>query len=192
MLGLINDQQNLELLGDGRRRARLLHKAGGRRSCLFHHVSDGAEGTEEARGTSGRGGLGLLRLLSRLGGMPLLRCRGAGGRLDQCRTFGWGLCRGRSCRGGCNLLGRRGGGRGWRSRWVRPLKVCHVAVGQVGHEAAVRESAPEEVHDFGRMVGLSISRSFFFFFFLVLKCLCWISRLDGVKAEAALDQRLDE
>lgn len=174
MLGLINDQQNLELLGEGRRWGRLLHKAGGRRGRLFDHVGDGAEGAEEAGGTSGRGGLGLLGLLSRLGGVPLLRCRGAGGRLDQSGTFGWGLCRGRSCRGGCSLLGRRGGGGGWRSRWVRPLKVCHVAVGQVGHEAAVRESAPEEVHGFGRMVALSISRSvvcFVCLFFFSLTCL---------------------
>lgn len=151
MLGLIDDQQDLELLGEGRRWSRLLHKPGGRRSCLLDHVGYGAEGAEEARGTSRGGwGLGLLGLLSHLGWASLLGSRDICRSLGRCRSFGRGL-------GGCHswsfpLLGR-GGGAGWRrSRWVRPLEIRHVAVRQVGHEAAVREAAPEEVHDCCRKV----------------------------------------
>lgn len=158
MLRLINDQQDLELLGKGWRGSRLLHKPGGGCSCLFDHVGDGAEGAEETRGTTrgGGGGLGLLGLLSLLGWTPLLSCREAGGSLGWCWRFGWGLGRD-ACRGrGCTLLGRGGGGGGRRSRWVRPLEICHVAIRQVGHEAAVREAAPEEVHDCGRKVSLGV------------------------------------
>lgn len=171
MLWLINDQQNLELLGEGWRGSRLLHKASSRCGCLFDHIGDGAEGAEEARGTTG-GGLGLLRLLSLLARAPLLSCRRAGRHLGRSWSFGWG--RGRSRR--CTLLGRGGGSGGRRSRWVRPLEVCHVAIGKVGHEAAVRETASEEVHDCGRKVGPSVGQ-------LVSPL---ILGLNGVKAEAGL------
>lgn len=88
MLGLIDDQQDLELLGEGGRGSRLLHKPGSGCGRLFDHVGDGAEGAEEARGTAGRGGgLGLLRLLTRT---PLLSCGGAGWRLGWCWSFGRG------------------------------------------------------------------------------------------------------
>jgi len=170
MLGLINYQQNLEPLGEGRRGSWLLHKTGGGCSRLFDRIGDGAEGAEEARGTTGEG-LGLLRLLSLLGQTPLLRCGGAGWCLGRCRTFGRGQGRGRRHGRSCALLGRRGSSRGWRSRWVRPLEVCHVAIGKVGHEAAVRETATEEVHDCGWKVGISIGW-----------CLL-ISRLNGVKGD---------
>ncbi len=160
MLGLINDQQDLELLGEGGRGSRLLHKPGGGRSRLFDRVGDGAEGAEEARGaTGGGGGLGLLRLLSQLVRTPLLSCGGAGWRLGRHWSFGRGQGRGGRRGWGCTLLGRGGSGRGRRCRWVRPLEVRHVAVGQVGHEAAVREAAPEEVHDCGWKVGLSVGCS---------------------------------
>lgn len=114
MLGLINNQQNLELLGEGRRRSRLLHEPSSGCSCLFDHVGDGAEGAEEARGTTR--GLGLLRLLRLLGWTSLLGCRGAGRNLGWCWSLSRGL--GRSC----TLLGGRRGGSGGRwSRWVSPL-----------------------------------------------------------------------
>lgn len=183
MLGLINDQQDLELLGEGGRGSRLLHKPGGGRSRLFDHVGDGGEGAEEARGATGGGGggLGLLRLLSQLVRTPLLSRGGAGWRLG--RRWGFGRGQGRAgCRGwGCTLLGRGGGSGGRRCRWVRPLEVRHVAVGQVGHEAAVREAAPEEVHDCGRKVGFSVDR------LVALKVCLLISWLNGVKAETGRD-----
>lgn len=105
MLGFINDQQYLELLGEGRRGGRLLHKPGGGCSRLFDRVGDGAEGAEETRRTTG-GGLGLLRLLSQLARTSLLGGGGAGRRLGWCLRFGWGLGRSRSCGGHSTLLGR--------------------------------------------------------------------------------------
>lgn len=157
MLRLVNDQQDLELLGKRRGRSRLLHKPSSRCSCLFDHVGDGAEGAEEAGGATGRGGLGLLRwLLSLLAWTALLGCRRACWCLGRRWSYSWGLGRGGSVCWGFTLLRRGGGGRGRRSRWVGPLEVRHVAVGQVGHEAAVREAASEEVHDCGsKRSGLS-------------------------------------
>lgn len=97
MLGLINDQQDLELLGEGRRRGRLLHKASSRCGRLFDHVGDGAEGAEEAGGsTRGGGGLGLLGLLGQLGWTTLLWPRRTGRHLGWSRSFCWGEGRGRS------------------------------------------------------------------------------------------------
>ena len=57
MLWLVDDQQNLELLGDGGRRGvlRRLHKPRRGRCRLFDHVTDLAEGTEEAGGSGGGG-----------------------------------------------------------------------------------------------------------------------------------------
>lgn len=149
MLRLVDDQQDLELLGQRGRRSRLLHERRRGRGGLFDGVGDGADGAEEARGAAeGRGGggrgLGLLGLLRHLAGAPFLTCGGGGGRLRWCCGFGWGLGRPRRC--GWDLLGRRGRGRRRRSRRVRPLEVCHVAIGQVGHEGTVREPASEEVH----------------------------------------------
>lgn len=127
----------------------MLHKAGGGGRRLFDHVGDGAEGAEEARGPAR--GLGLLRLLGRLGRTALLGGGGAGRRLGWCRSFGWGLGR----YGGCPLLRGRGRRGRWCSRRVRPLEVRHVAVGQVGHEAAVRKATAKEVHGCGWMAALS-------------------------------------
>lgn len=56
MLGLVHDQEDLELLGQGGRRRRLLHERRGRGGRLLDGVGDGAEGAEEARGASGGGG----------------------------------------------------------------------------------------------------------------------------------------
>ncbi|KAG7244769.1 hypothetical protein INR49_029788 [Caranx melampygus] len=106
MLGLVNDQQDLELLGEGGRGSRLLHETGGGCSRLFDHVGDGAEGAEEPRGTAGGRGLGLLRLLGQLGRTALLGCRGAGWRLGGCWSFGRGLGRHGRRGGRCTLLGR--------------------------------------------------------------------------------------
>lgn len=157
MLGLIDDQQDLELLGQGGRGRRLLHKPGSGCSRLFDRVGDGAKGAEEARGaTGGGGGLGLLRLLSKLAQATLLRCGRAGWSLGRCWSFGRGLGRGRRRGWRCPLLGRGGGSGGNGSRWVRPLEICHVSIGQVRHEATVRETATEEVHDCGWKVGLSV------------------------------------
>lgn len=185
MLRLINHQQNLELLGKGRWGGWLLHKPGSRSSRLFDRVGDGAEGAEETRWTTR--GLGLLRLLGQLGWTPLLGCRGACWRLGWCRSFGWGLGRYRSCGRGCTLLGGRGCRGGWWSRWVRPLEICHVAIGQVGHEAAVGKTTPKEVHGCSWMVGLS---GFFFFFFLLrsFECPDWMESSNWGR----LDRRLDE
>lgn len=96
------------------------------------------------------------------------------------------------------MLGRGGGGGGRRSSWVRPLEVCHVAVGKVGHEGAVRETASKEVHDCARKVGVSGG------WLVALQVCLLISWLNGVKAETGrdgyrererdthTDQRLDE
>lgn len=145
MLGLVDHQEDLELLGQGGRWRRLLHERRGRGGRLLDGVGDGAEGAEEAGGAArggGGGGLGWLGLLGVLAGAPLLGCGGAG------RRFGRRLGR------GSDLLGRRGDGGGGsgggnRGGRVRPLEVRHVAVRQVGHEAAVGEAAAEEVHGCG-------------------------------------------
>lgn len=87
MHGLVNDQQDLELLGEGGGGSRLLHEPGSGSSRLFDRVGDGAEGAEEARGTTGGGrggGLGLLSLLSHLAQTSLLSCGGAGWHLRWC------------------------------------------------------------------------------------------------------------
>lgn len=87
MLGLIDDQQDLELLGERGGGNRLLHEPGGR---LFDGVGDGAEGAEEARGTTGGGGLGLRRLLGLLARTPFLSGGGSGGSLGRGRGRGLG------------------------------------------------------------------------------------------------------
>lgn len=111
VLGLVDDQQDLEL--PRHRRRTLLHQP--RRSCgLLHHVGEGAEET---------GGLGGLR--------PSLGGRRSGGGLVR-RRCRWGRSR---------SGGGFGGSSGWRWwRWVRPLEIRHVAIGQVGDETAVREA----------------------------------------------------
>lgn len=53
---------------------------------------------------------------------------------------------GRRCGPSCGRLGRSGGGRWRRLSGVRPLEVCHVAIGQVGDERAVRETATQIIH----------------------------------------------
>lgn len=116
LLWFVDHKENLKLLGC--RDLGLLHEPRWG-SCLLNHVSDGAE---EARS----GGLWGLRFS--------LGSRGSGRR------------HGPSCRG----LGRGGGSRGWRSlslsRSIGPLKVCHVAIGQVGDEGAVRETPTQIIH----------------------------------------------
>lgn len=110
LLGFVDHQENLELLG--RRDLVVLHepRRGGR---LLHHVGDGAE---EAPSSPSAG-------LSRLG-LPL-RGRGAARwRRPSCGRLGW---RGSS----------GGGGRRRRLSLLGPLKVRHVAIGQVGDERAV-------------------------------------------------------
>lgn len=51
--------------------------------------------------------------------------------------------------GGCQGLGvppLHGGGSRRAGGGVWALQVCHVAIGQVGHEAAVRQASPQEIH----------------------------------------------
>lgn len=104
MLGLINDQKNLELLGQGGGWSRLLHERCCRCGRLLDCVGDGAEGAEETGGATG-GRLSLLGLLSQLARTPLLSCRGAGWCLGWCCGFGWGLGRAWHRGWGCYLLG---------------------------------------------------------------------------------------
>lgn len=104
VLGLIDDQEDLELLGQGGRWSRLLHERCCRRSRLLDCVGDGAEGAEEAGGATG-GRLSLLGLLGQLAWTPLLSCRGAGRCLGWRRGFGRGLGRARHRGWGCDLLG---------------------------------------------------------------------------------------
>lgn len=63
----------------------------------------------------------------------------------RCRWCGW-----RCWRSG-RRLGRGGGSRWRRLRWVRPLKVCHVAIGEVGDESAVRETPAQIIHGWRRV-----------------------------------------
>lgn len=123
VLWLVNYQEHLKLLG--RLSNALLNQ-----SCwccrLLHYIGDG---TEEAR--AGWSSLG-----------PAVRC--------------WRDRRSSRRRsGGCSRTRRRGrsllrGGTGWRWwRRIRPLQISHVAIGQVGNEAAVRKAASQEVHSCG-------------------------------------------
>lgn len=52
------------------------------------------------------------------------------------------------CRPSCRRLGRGGGSRRRRLSRVRPLKVCHIAVGQVGDEGAVRQTSTQIIHGY--------------------------------------------
>lgn len=57
-----------------------------------------------------------------------------------------GPWRGEGGRQGLGVPALHGRGRGRAGGAVRAVQVCHVAIGQVGHEAAVGEASPEEVH----------------------------------------------
>lgn len=119
---LVDDQQQLELSAGGRGAGGGRVHQPGRGRRLLHGVGERAEEAAARR-------LLLRRRLLLLGGrrlrrLPALRGRGARGR------------------------GRGGRGRRRRRRLLRlgPLQVGHVAIGQVGDEAAVREPAPQKVH----------------------------------------------
>lgn len=181
MLWFINDQEDLELLGDRWRGGGLLYKAGGRRSRLFDHICDGAKGAEEA--TAAAGGLGLLLArLALLRWAALLSRGGAGWYLGRCWSFGRGQGR------WCTLLGRRGGCGGRRGRWVRALKVWHVAIGQVGHEAAIWQPASKEVHDWasGRSLFLQLAVGSLLLEMESRKMVCSGQRLDEWQSELVL------
>lgn len=101
----------------------------------LHHAGEGAE---EAPCAWSRG---WSRARSRAGG----------------RARAWALGRNRDARGLpplCGRGGRRGGGWTWRGR---PLQIHHVAVGEIGHEAAVWQAPAEVVHGVG-LVGQSGQR----------------------------------
>lgn len=120
---LVDHQQHLGLPGSGGRGR--VHQAGGG-GRLLHGLRQRAE--EAAAHRRRRCGL-------RRG----LRCRRLGGRWPALGS-GRGGRGGRRCRSGTGARGGRGLLR------LRALKVSHVAIGQVGNEAAVRQPAPQEVH----------------------------------------------
>lgn len=124
---LVDDQQHLGLPGGGGRGRGRVHQPG--RGCrLLHRLGERAEEAAAHRRRRGRLRRGLRR--GRRGGLrpPLGSRRG-----DRGRRRG----RGRA---------RAGGRRRRRLLGLRPLQVSHVAIGQVGDEAAVGQSAPQEVH----------------------------------------------
>ena len=133
VLRLVDDQEDLELPHAWRRRRRLDQPGG--RGRLLHHVGDGAE---EARAT----------------GLPPLRSRRSQGRPGRGPGRSRGQHLGRSDSSWGSSSWGRGSGRwgsgGWRSRRVGSLEVRHVAIGEVGDEAAVREASAQEVHGGGR------------------------------------------
>lgn len=125
---LIDDQQHLGLPGRGGRGCGRVHQAS-RGGSLLHRLGQRAEEAATHRRRRGR-----LRRRLRRG------CRGrrrpplGARRGDRGRRRGRG--RGRA----------RAGGRRRRLLGLWPLQVCHVTIGQVGDEAAVRQPAPQEVH----------------------------------------------
>lgn len=97
--------------------------------CTFHHTGEGAEEAPRARGRT-RG-----RARSRARGLRLAR---DAGRLPPL----------------CGRGGRRWSGWSWRGR---PLQIHHVAIGEVGHKAAVWQAPAKVVHCDG-LVSLSGQR----------------------------------